>query len=212
MNAYKFAYYLGICAWITFFLRRVFLIEGVAEEEGLSEDDCESPHSSIPSQSESQSSTSPTTHQSEITNLGSDISEFCGPTSDAKLKTYKMVGDNLDTNVVPREMRVDYQTRSLHYFQSYALRDRVDLSTLSSEVNAPDVSKINLESFLPSSGDEKILKNNFAVLVGRVIMKHVPFFKKFGSGLERHIQHEFSVEMAKKSEVVSYFCFYFSFK
>ena len=102
----------------------------------------------------------------------------------------------------PREMRFDLQTLSLHYFQSYAVRDRIDLSSFNSEINVPDISEISLESFLPSPSDERILKENFSVLIGRVLIKHVPFFKEFGSGLEKHIMHEYSVEMARKSEVV----------
>lgn len=185
-------------------------VEEPPEDDKLSEDECQSKASSSDpmTQSDSQASTSPTTYQSEITNLGSDISEFCGPSGhppEPKLKTFKIVGDNIDKNIRPREMRVDNQTQSLHFFHSYAVRDRVDLSTFSSDVNVPDVSNIKLESLLPSPNDEHILKKNLAVLMGRVLIKHLPFFKTFGSGLERHIQHEYSVEMARKSEVVRYY-------
>ena len=33
--------------------------------------------------------------------------------------TYKVVGDNIDKEVRPRQMRSDHQTRSLHYFHIY---------------------------------------------------------------------------------------------
>lgn len=36
-------------------------------------------------------------------------------------------------------------------------------------------------------------------------MKHMPFFKEFGRGVERHIRHEYYKEMSAKSEVVSAF-------
>ena len=48
--------------------------------------------------------------------------------------TYKLVGDNIDKNVKPREMRSDHQTRSLHYFHTYAVRDRVDMSSYSDDI------------------------------------------------------------------------------
>lgn len=162
---------------------------------------------SVCAQSETESSNY-TTLPSEPTEPDiSDINAFLGPDTqpsfDPKLTTYKLVGDNIDKNVKPREMRADNQTRSLHYFHTYGVRDRIDLSAFSSEIKVPDVSSIQLENFLPSSRDEKIMKKNFGVIIGRILVKFVPFFKKFGKGLERHIQHEYSEEMSRKSEVVS---------
>ena len=55
--------------------------------------------------------------------------------------------DNIDKNV---ETRSDYQTRSLHYFHTYAVRDRVDMSEFSNDVHIPDVSSINLKQLLPT--------------------------------------------------------------
>ena len=46
---------------------------------------------------------------------------------------YKQVFDNLDKNVKPKHMRTDNQTKSLHFVQSYATRDRVDFSRYSNE-------------------------------------------------------------------------------
>ncbi len=119
------------------------------------------------------------------------------------LKTYKLVGDNIDKNVCPREMTSDNQTRSLHYFHTYAVRDRVDLSTYSNEVRMPVLDSVQLDNFLPASTDGKVIMNNFEVLVGRILMKNIPFFQQFGKGLEKHILHEYTEEMASKSGVVS---------
>lgn len=123
----------------------------------------------------------------------------------SKLPTYKLVGDNIDKTVHPREMRSDHQTRSLHYFHAYAVRDRVDVSRFSSDHKVPDLTSIKPDLLLPTSCDEAKLRENFAILVARTLMKYMPFFAKFGRGLEKHIVHEFSTEMAQKSEVVSGF-------
>ena len=40
--------------------------------------------------------------------------------------------------------------------------------------------------------------------MARTLCDYMPFLQKFGKGaLERHISHQFSVEMSKKSEIVS---------
>ena len=83
---------------------------------------------------------------------------------------YKIVFDNLDKNIKPRYMRSDSQTKSLHYVQSYTVRDRIDFSAFSdqppTEVNAFDV--------LPSQDDYNLLKADFSVLISRLIVKCEP--------------------------------------
>ena len=50
---------------------------------------------------------------------------------------FKVVGDNVDKTIKPRHMREDRQTKSIHYFQIYAVKDRVDLSNRSDEPRSP---------------------------------------------------------------------------
>ena len=124
------------------------------------------------------------------------------PHSEANTVTYKLVGDNIDKNVKPREMRSNVQTRSLHYFHTYAVRDRVDMSQYSSNSGNVDFGNIHLQEVLPTCRDEVALRDNFAILVGRILAKYMPFFGTLAKNLERHIPHEFSTEMSRKSEVV----------
>lgn len=121
------------------------------------------------------------------------------------LNTFKIVGDNVDKEVKPKDMRSDYQTRSLHYFHCYAVRDRVKLDSYDDSPSLPniDTSTVDLESILPTTEDERVIRSNMAVLIARTLMKHVPFFKTYGRGVERHITHQFHEEMSKKSTVVS---------
>ena len=120
-----------------------------------------------------------------------------------KKKFFKIVGDNIDKDVKPRDMRVDYSTRSLHYFHAFAVQDRLDLTGYSDKPRHPDMSSIELESLLPSPADEEALRSNMSVLVARTLVKHLPFFTKFGAGVKKHILHRFYVEMSQKSTVVS---------
>lgn len=119
------------------------------------------------------------------------------------LKSYKLVGDNIDKEVRPRDMRSDHQTRSLHYFHTYGVRDRVDLSDVSDKHPMPELSSLRLTDLLPNATDEKNLLANFSILVGRVLKKRMPFFSTYAKGMCRHIQHEFYTEMSQKSGIVS---------
>ena len=66
---------------------------------------------------------------------------------------HKLVGDNLVTRVLPRNMRADHQSQSLHYFNMYAVQDRTDLSHLSNESRVIDSDDIDLGKLLPLAED-----------------------------------------------------------
>ena len=95
------------------------------------------------------------------------------------------------------------QTNSLHYFQTYAVRDRIDLTSYDDTPPVIDEWKVDSTRLLPSESDHSELTKNFSFLVARVLKQYMPFFEKFGAGLKRHIWHKFYKEMGQKSEVVS---------
>ena len=141
--------------------------------------------------------------------FSSQLSELFGPRdmafapTDTSLKTFKLIGDNLDKNVKPCDMRLDNQTKSLHYFHIYALRDRIDLSKLNDDTFTTDIARMDVSEILPTQEDTETLKMNFSILIARVLKKHMQFFKKYGKGLETHIQHKYYSEMSAKSHIVS---------
>ena len=98
------------------------------------------------------------------------------------------------------------KTRSIHYFHSYAVADRIDFSSLP-ETTPPlpivDVQQL-AASLLPSSDDDVALRKNFATLVSHILFGNIDFFKlTFDGVVEAHIKHEFFEQMSRKSDVVS---------
>ena len=75
-----------------------------------------------------------------------------------------IVGDNLDKNFRPSHQREDRQTKSLHIFHSYAVKNRVDVSSLSDE---PASAVISPELFLLTKGDVSKVLEEFKVLISR---------------------------------------------
>ena len=113
---------------------------------------------------------------------------------------FKMVIDNIDKTVKRRDQTIDAQTTSLHYVQVYSVKDRVDYSNLSTSRPSPCES---LYTIIPTSSDYQTLKDNFSLLVARVLVEYIPYFSGDFKGLAaRHILHEYSQEMANKSDVV----------
>lgn len=118
---------------------------------------------------------------------------------------YTLCGDNIDKNVRRRYQRYDKSTISLHYFHMYAVKNRIDVSHLS------DVSPLcNLDKkakallVMPSPDDDLQLKKNIAILISRVLVNHMEFFKfSFSDITCWHIKHQYYGEMSTKSHVVS---------
>ena len=88
---------------------------------------------------------------------------------------YKLVFDNIDKNIKPRFMRSDSQTVSLHYVQAYGVKDRINFSPYGCE----RPTQPNLYTVLPDTADYELLKRNFQVLISRMIVAHIPFFKEY---------------------------------
>ena len=96
---------------------------------------------------------------------------------------------------------------SLHYSHAFAVQNRIDVSDLS-DVPMDKSTTADLEdiahSIIPSSRDDKALRENIAILVTRVLVAHLKFFKvTFEDVVEWHIRHQFYQEMSEKSLVVS---------
>lgn len=121
---------------------------------------------------------------------------------------FKLVGDNIDKNVHPRHETIERRSQSLHYFNVYAVLDRVDLSSFSDSFPRVDINSLPLQDLLPSPTNFSSLCSNFAVLVGRVLTENLKSFSVFADVIPAHIEHHHQELMCKKSEVVSLNNFY----
>lgn len=117
------------------------------------------------------------------------------------LHSFKLHGDNIDKEVRPSHMRKNRQTKSLHVFNVFAVRDRIDSTMLPETHEIPQ--SLSYQDFIPTDGDYNSLKNNFKILVQRIICQHMSFFKEhFLNVVTAHIAHKYSEEMKQKSEIV----------
>ena len=134
-------------------------------------------------------------------------------TVDKTAKVMIVVGDNLDTRVAPRDMRIDHQVKSLHYFHSYAALNRVEIALSAFKAMEPqcDISSLSASTFLPSALDCEQLRANYIILAARVIVNNIPFFQPLQSCVPEHIHHKFSEQMKQKSVTVSTTAKIFSF-
>ena len=113
------------------------------------------------------------------------------------------MGDNIDKDVKPRHVRVDRQTKLLHYFHVFAIHDRIDTSHLPEAHSVPP--ELHLNDILPTPDDYTRLKSMFTILVSRILCDNIDFFKThFSKVVVRHINHVYSKEMSEVSHIVRY--------
>lgn len=64
---------------------------------------------------------------------------------------------------------------------------------------------MDLESstFIPSPDEHAQLKDEFVILVLRILTKHCKYFQQFANIVPAHIPHQYSNEMSRQSQVVS---------
>lgn len=97
---------------------------------------------------------------------------------------------------------MEHQTQSLHYFQCYAALDRIDFRHLPNESPIGTVAELPISTFLPSLADCSALRQNYAILIGREVVKKLPYFQIFADCIPKHIHHEYSEAMGSKSVLV----------
>ena len=117
----------------------------------------------------------------------------------------KIIGDNIDKHVKPRDMRLDHQSQSVNYFHAYAVRDRINLTSFSSAYSdQAQFCNADVKGLLPSTDDWENVLDNLCILIACCLQKNMPVLKQLTKkSLEKHIKHEYYDEMSKKSKVAS---------
>ena len=101
------------------------------------------------------------------------------------LKSYQIVGDNVDLHQQATHHSMDRRDKNHQWFHLYAVRDIICDPSLADNALIAEVSTLPLKTFLPSAADCFKLQTEFSTLIGRVLVKNVSFFLNF----KRIFQH-----------------------
>ena len=85
---------------------------------------------------------------------------------------FVLVTDNVDKNIRPSYQREYRQTQSLHYCNSCATKNRVNITGLSDNNFSGE---ITVEIFLPTENDLSELLADFEILISRFTLCHMQF-------------------------------------
>jgi hypothetical protein len=121
-------------------------------------------------------------------------------------KRLRLVGDNVDVKIGVKHERKDKHDHLVHWFGSLALLDEPLFINLSDVKPQCDLMAAPVELFLPNQLDITMLLSNFGIHVGRIALKHMPFFKFFQKVLPDYIKGALSDQIAKKTTVIPLQC------
>lgn len=123
--------------------------------------------------------------------------------SESSPPNLKFIGDNVSKRVGVRDICSDHQSHLKHMYSIFAVKGRVPNPPASDQPFKPPplISLSCSGACLPNRCDIAAVKNNLAMLVSRILVKHVKALKCFSKVVPRHIRHDLSDKMAEKSEV-----------
>lgn len=114
----------------------------------------------------------------------------------------KVVGDNVDHDILVRVQTKTHTNRSIHWTHQYAVLDRVQAPELKNKQSQKPVKEIQFAEPLPDQHVQARLLRRRAILVSRVISKYLTAFKSLRKKIVRHIPHPYTKEMSGKSNLV----------
>jgi hypothetical protein len=143
-------------------------------------------------------------HQSKINILDMIGNHFSDSIVEAVKDGKKLqgTGDNWDMKIHAHDMRSTHQNQDIHYFASNLIVERVPSQNLSTTSPRRDIRTLPNSVFLLSADEEIKLREDFKVLIGRVLLSSIPCLSFLKSVIPDHISHVYQKEMSEKSIVV----------
>ena len=114
---------------------------------------------------------------------------------------FKFVGDNVDKKRGVRDLRTGCHGEMKHMYSIIAVRSRI------APCSAAHSAHFSLESLqpsmvLPNVDDVCQIKKNLMVLVSRILCRYITCLSSFSGAVLSHIPHEYSDQMACKSDTI----------
>lgn len=116
---------------------------------------------------------------------------------------YKLVGDNVDLLIKPRQSTISDGNKDLHYYNVMAVKNRISGNHLNDEQPMGTVDSVPWSKYLPTVEDNESMKSEWIYLVSKTIVNYLHHFELFKEHIPGHLSHKYSHVTKKKTEVVS---------
>lgn len=112
--------------------------------------------------------------------------------------------DNFDFKMLANIIMKNHKNSDFHWIVQYLCFERIPSSGMDDcKPLVNDIARFeNINYLLDEESELKAMKQDFIVLVARVLVEFFPFLSFLKSVIPKHIEHKFSEEMAKKSVII----------
>ena len=114
---------------------------------------------------------------------------------------FKFVGNNVDKTKRVRDIRSDHRAELQHMYSLLVVQICVPSPHGGSSLVC-DIASLPPSAFLPKQQDVVAIQDNLVILVTRILFKHMKPLSFLSKDVVAHIDHQYSKEMGKKSDVV----------
>ncbi|XP_029185142.2 uncharacterized protein LOC114953141 isoform X2 [Acropora millepora] len=119
-------------------------------------------------------------------------------------RQFRVCFDNMDFRVLVNIILKNHQNSDKHWIAHYLTFDRVSCQRLDNDKPlVSDSRAFDNINYLLSKDELETLRNNFIVLVARVLLEFFDFMKPFVKAVPAHIKHRYSGSMKEKSTIVA---------
>lgn len=117
--------------------------------------------------------------------------------------SFQVVMDNLNLHQKTRHKTLDNKNKIHNLVHSIAVHSRVSGLDLDSTHPQADILSIPNDAFIPGDQEYFDLHHDFKTLMKRTLIENVPCLENLKHLVEYHIQHQYSKQSEKKSNIVS---------
>ena len=160
---------------------------------------CEIPESVVSAPS------SPTVQDQQAMAMNSQIKEVedeIKALDHMSISGMQFVIDNFDLRQDVRDMTCENQNKDYHWTNHNCVLNRVTGAHLDNDKPVCDLNDLSNGSVLPQARDHLNNRENYIVLVQRVLVDCIPALGFLKGAVQKHIPHKYSKEMAERTKKV----------
>ncbi|XP_070542604.1 uncharacterized protein [Ptychodera flava] len=117
---------------------------------------------------------------------------------------FSLAWDNVQVETTARYQSTTQQNKMLMWAMAYAAKNRITFRHLDNEKSTVRACEIPLTTFIPSQDTYTNLRRRMEIIVSRIICDHfVHFSTYYADCVPNHVPHDYSLESARKSELVN---------
>lgn len=121
-----------------------------------------------------------------------------------KGKEIRVTFDNFDYNILTNIITNEHKNTDMHWTCQYITFDRVSCANLDDKKPlVQDINEFENTQYLLSEEEQKKMKEEYVILVVRILVEFFPCLKSLEGAIPQHIKHEFSKDMSQKSTIIS---------